>query len=125
MITPTKQKEYLKTAGTPEESSLSRSLFELAVDDSENKQNQNRNNGNGYNPICSHPVSRSSVKHLPKYAATGIRDDLPTRHPSQCLHTPIDVSFTLQQNIPCMLNRLSLPMQIRQRTRTDSLCLIR
>ena len=30
-------------------------LFELAVDDSNNQQNQHRDNRNRYNPICSHP----------------------------------------------------------------------
>jgi hypothetical protein len=79
MVTPTKQ---MSIWTPPERQKSPLSLFELAVDDSENKQNQNRNNRNRYNPICSHPVSKSSVKHLLKYIATGIRDDLPTRHPS-------------------------------------------
>jgi hypothetical protein len=37
------------------------SLFEFAVNNSNNKQNQNRNDRNRYNPICSHPVSKPSV----------------------------------------------------------------
>jgi hypothetical protein len=55
----------------------------------------------------------------------GQRIDLPTRHPPQRLHTPINISLTLQQCIACMLDRLSLSMQIRQRTRPNSLRIIR
>jgi hypothetical protein len=100
-------KEYLEA---PRNARRAVALFELAVDNSKDKQHQNRNNGNRYNPICSHPAENLLVKHFPKHAATRIRDDLPTRHPSQSLHTPINIPFTLQQNIPCMLDRLSLPM---------------
>ncbi len=85
-------------------------LFELAVDNSKDKQHQNRNDCNRYNPICSHPASKVLIKHLPNHAATGIRDDLPTRHPSQRFHTPINITLTLQQNVTGMLDRLSLPM---------------
>lgn len=65
------------------------SLFELAVDDSKDKQNQDRNDGYRYNPICSHPAPPVLVTSFRKDTSTGIRDDLPTRHPSQRLHTPI------------------------------------
>lgn len=36
-------------------------LFEFAVDDSKNQQNQYRNDGDGDHPICSHPRECVSV----------------------------------------------------------------
>lgn len=66
-----------------------------------------------------------SISLLKTASPTGLRDDLPTRHPPQRLHTPIHIPLTLQQRRIRMLNRLPLPMQIRQRTRPNRLCIIR
>jgi hypothetical protein len=51
VITPTNK----RVSGSRPNAKRALPLFELAVDDSKNKQNQNRNNSNGYNPIRSHP----------------------------------------------------------------------
>ncbi len=54
-----------------------------------------------------------------------IREQVPTRHPPQRLHTPLHIPLTLQQAPPRMLNRLPLRMQIRQRPPPDILRLQR
>jgi hypothetical protein len=55
---------------------------------------------------------------------SGTGKSLPTSHPPQCFYTSVHIPLTLQQRSISMLNRLPLPMQIRQRTRTNSFRLV-
>ena len=64
--------------------------MELAVNDSNNEQNQDRDNCNRYNPIGGHPeavlISPCTIMN------GGWQECIPTSHPSQRLHTTIDVA---------------------------------
>ncbi len=53
------------------------------------------------------------------------RDEIPTRHPPERLHTAIHIPLTLQHRRPRMLNRLPLQLQICQRAPSDIFRLIR
>lgn len=66
--------------------------------------------------ILSH-YQYSSKKH-------SVHKSLPTRHPPQCLDTPISVPFALTQHIPSMLNSFSLPSQVSKRIPSDFLSVI-
>ena len=82
--------------------------MEFTVNDRKNQQHQHRNDRNGYNPICSHPMPHLLAKDVLTISPRVKRDQIPTRHPPQRLHTPVHVPLALQQRPPRMLDRLSL-----------------
>lgn len=97
-------------------------LTETAVNNSKNQKNQHSDNSNSDYPICSHP-GRSNVSLLSRIRGTlRIGGTIPTSHTPQGLDTRINITLALMQILPRMLNRLSLLMQIRQRTTTDIFC---
>lgn len=53
------------------------------------------------------------------------REQIPTSHPPQRLHTPIHIPLTPQYSRPRMLNRFPLQLQIRQRVPSDTFRLVR
>lgn len=99
-------------------------LMEFAVDDQDYKKNEHGDYRNRYNPICSHPAPKSAQNSSDR--SGGVKGmKLPTRHPPKRLHTAIHIPLTLQHRRPRMLNRLPLYLQIRQRSPSNILRLIR
>lgn len=88
-------------------------LLEFAIDDQDYQKNEHGDDRNRYNPICSHPAAESMRN--PKGPYGGERDEIPTSHPPERLHTAIHIPLTLQHRRPCMLNCLPLYLQICQR----------
>ena len=92
-------------------------LPELAHNDRDDEQDKHRNNRYRNNLVGRHPKRDRISTHVNPPSFTYHRNLLPSSHPPQRLHTPVHIPLTLQQRIPRMLYNLSLPMQIRQRTR--------
>lgn len=49
---------------------------------------------------------------------------LPTCHPPKSLDTPVNIALTLEEGVVCMLDNFSLPAQVCQSARADTLRLV-
>jgi hypothetical protein len=97
-------------------------LTELANDHGEDQEYKHRDDRNRNHPICSHPTMGQLVFITPRHPAKVVWENtVPTSHPPQSLHTPINIALALKERTLRMLNRLPLPMQIRQRVRANRL----
>jgi len=87
--------------------------MELAVDDGKNQKNQNGDDCNCNQPIRSHPKPRLANQFM--QAPSMAKGSLPTGHSPQRFNTSINITLTLLQPRPRVLNHLPLLIQIGQR----------
>lgn len=62
------------------------------------------------------------VSHACPGGAAGFT--LPSRHPSQRLDAPVDITLAVEQCVVCVLDHLALPLQVRQGVCADGLSLV-